>query len=133
LRRICQSLQTAEALDVLTRVVPGQQLVEEGVVVRQRLAGGSSVAGGLARRSEVGKLGGGPGRVVLDALRNGAFGIVSNRLVGEGGPLPGEAGWIAHHLSRNCRQRRHLRSMCQCPNDCRARSEIWEHCDVHRQ
>ena len=36
-----------------TRVVPRQELGEEGMVVRQRLAGGSWVVRGLARSSEV--------------------------------------------------------------------------------
>lgn len=57
----------------LTRIVPGQKLAEERVVVRQRLAGGSGVGRSLARSSEVGELGRGLGRVVLDVLRDGTL------------------------------------------------------------
>lgn len=56
----------------LTRVVPRQELVEEGVVVRQGLAVGSRSLGGLARGSEVGEFRRGLGSMVLDILRNGS-------------------------------------------------------------
>lgn len=41
---------------VRTRVVPREKLGEEGVIVGQRLAGGSRIGGGLARSGEVGEL-----------------------------------------------------------------------------
>lgn len=56
----------------LTRVVPREELREEGVVVRQRLAGNSRVGGSLARGSEVGELRRSLGALVLDILSDGA-------------------------------------------------------------
>lgn len=60
------------AAAVLTWVVPGQELVEERVVVRQGLSGGSGVVRSLARGSEVVELIAGLSSVDLDVLRNGA-------------------------------------------------------------
>lgn len=57
-----------------TRVVPRQELGEEGVVVGQRLAGGSWVVRNLARSGEVGELVRGFLVLLLDLVGDGAVG-----------------------------------------------------------
>lgn len=56
---------------VRTRVLPRQELGEEGVVVGQRLAGDRWVGGGLAGGGEVGQLGAGLCVLLRDLLGNG--------------------------------------------------------------
>lgn len=57
-----------------TRVLPRQKLGEEGVVVGQRLAGGSRVGRCLARGGEVGELGAGLLVLLLALLGDGTCG-----------------------------------------------------------
>jgi len=57
-----------------TRVLPAEQVVEEGVVVRQVLAGRRLGAGGLTRVGEVAELG--PGLVALDACLVGHWALL---------------------------------------------------------
>lgn len=57
-----------------TRILPGQKLGEEGVVVGQRLAGGSRFGGCLARGREVGELGTSLLVLLLTLLGNGTCG-----------------------------------------------------------
>lgn len=58
---------------IRTRVVPREKLREEGVVVGQRLAGGSRVGGSLARCGEVGELVSGLLVLIPDFVGDGAW------------------------------------------------------------
>lgn len=57
---------------IRTRVLPRQELGEEGVVVGQRLAGGSWAVGSLAGGSQVGELVRGLLVLLLDLVGDGA-------------------------------------------------------------
>lgn len=59
---------------VHTRVLPREELGEEGVIVSQRLAGGSWVGGSLTRGGEVRQLGAGLCMLLRDLLGNGTCG-----------------------------------------------------------
>jgi len=93
--------------------------------VRQRLTGGSRVGGRLARGGQVGELGRGLCRVVLDVLCNGACANVSGqcfalgrqtprrssgRTVGHGVEGSGGACWDGEvsHRGRWTHSRRHM-------------------------
>jgi hypothetical protein len=58
--------------DQLTRVVPGEELGEEGVVMCERLAGGSGSRGSATSSSKVGELATSLLSMVVDVLSNGA-------------------------------------------------------------
>lgn len=77
-RRKLEEARAASGWVVHTRVVPRQELGEEGVVVGQRLTGGSWVVGSLASSSQVGELIRGLLVLLLDLVGDGACGGEGN-------------------------------------------------------